>query len=112
MYQTRTGSPLPAAAPQQPSKPLCTFCGADDHEDFRVLSRHRTSVGTTVWLRCSCGSLQVRVVSRAGSQIVARGRQAAGETRPAGPTPPTGTGTRAAQHAPRPGSGFARPVAS
>ncbi|MBT2508604.1 hypothetical protein J7I98_22490 [Streptomyces sp. ISL-98] len=78
MTQILTGStavPTPQTS-QPPKKPLCTYCGADGHEDFQVLSRHRTSVGTTVWLRCSCGALQVRVVTGAGAQIVARGRRA------------------------------------
>lgn len=73
-------APQPAArrpyTAQPPTKPLCTYCGADGHADFEVVSRHRTSVGTTVWVRCSCGALQVRVVNRAGAQIVARGRRA------------------------------------
>ena len=64
-----------APAPQAPSQPLCTYCGADDVKEFQVLSRHRISVGTTVWLRCSCGALQVRVVTGAGTQLVARGRR-------------------------------------
>lgn len=65
------------ATPPVPEKPLCTYCGTEDQGDFRVLSRHRTSTGTTVWLRCVCGALQVRVVSRNGAQIVARGRRKA-----------------------------------
>ncbi|UYQ63039.1 hypothetical protein [Streptomyces peucetius] len=67
---------VPQPPAKQPTKPLCTYCGADGHTDFEVVSRHRTSAGTTVWVRCSCGALQVRVVNRAGAQIVARGRRA------------------------------------
>ena len=77
MTQIRTGSttvPTPRTS-RPPKKPLCTCCGAADPEDFQVLSRHRTAVGTTVWLRCSCTALQVRVVTGAGVQIVARGRR-------------------------------------
>jgi len=80
MTQTWTGpaTAQPACrpqAPQPPTRPLCTYCGADGHTDFEVVSRHRTSVGTTVWVRCRCGALQVRVVNRTGAQIVARGRR-------------------------------------
>ncbi len=64
------------ASPRVPQKPLCAHCGADTPDAFEILSRHRTSVGTTVWLRCSCDALQVRVVTRTGAQIVARGRRA------------------------------------
>jgi hypothetical protein len=71
-----TDSPR-AATLQTPKKPLCTYCGTDEQEDFHVLSRHNTSVGVTVWLRCVCGSLQVRVVSHGGAQVVARGRRSA-----------------------------------
>lgn len=69
---TQTLTATPAYAP--PGKPLCGHCGTDRHDDFRILSRHRTSVGTTVWIRCSCGTPQVRVATGAGIQLVARGR--------------------------------------
>ncbi|MEU8894178.1 hypothetical protein [Streptomyces sp. NPDC048442] len=59
---------------KRPNTPLCTYCGTDG-DTFDVISRHRTSEGITVWLRCSCGALQARVVSRAGTQIVACGRR-------------------------------------
>lgn len=57
------------------AEPLCTHCGTGDRDAFRTVSRHRTSTGTTVWLRCRCGSLQVRVVDRRGqARTMARGR--------------------------------------
>lgn len=59
--------------------PLCTYCGTDENGAFEVISRHRISIGATVWLRCSCGALQVRVVrgvTDEGARIVARGRPA------------------------------------
>ncbi|MGP3942633.1 hypothetical protein [Streptomyces sp. 6N106] len=71
---TAASVPVPAQTSQLPKTPLCTYCGADDDDTFTVISRHRTSVGTTVWLRCFCGALQVRVISRAGARIVASGR--------------------------------------
>jgi hypothetical protein len=52
----------------------CPYCGRPDAEPFQVLSRHRTSAGLTVWTRCQCGSLQVRVRDAAGERIAARGR--------------------------------------
>ena len=53
---------------------LCPYCGYPDAEPFQVLSRHRTSAGQTLWTRCKCGSLQVRVRDAAGEQITARSR--------------------------------------
>lgn len=53
---------------------LCPYCGRPDAGPFQVLSRHRTSIGETVWTRCACGSLQIRVRDAAGERIAARGR--------------------------------------
>jgi hypothetical protein len=53
---------------------LCPFCGWPEAELFDVASRHRTTEGQTVWTRCACGSLQMRVLGRTGSRIVARSR--------------------------------------
>ncbi|HEY7598072.1 MAG TPA: hypothetical protein VH969_33360 [Actinophytocola sp.] len=55
----------------------CPHCGWPDAQPFQVVSRHRTTEGQTVWSRCSCGSLQVRVVDGACTRVVARGRPAA-----------------------------------
>jgi hypothetical protein len=52
----------------------CPYCGHPDAEPFQVLSRHRTTAGLTVWTRCRCGSLQIRVRDAAGERIDARGR--------------------------------------
>lgn len=52
----------------------CPFCGWPEDEPYDVASRHRTTQGQTVWARCVCGSLQVRIVGAAGSRIVARSR--------------------------------------
>lgn len=68
-----TSQPTRPDIVQSPQPPLCTHCGADRDESFRTLSRHRTSTGTTIWLRCTCGALQARVVSAAGTRIAARG---------------------------------------
>jgi hypothetical protein len=60
---------------------VCPHCGWPDHaEPFQVVSRHATGGGQTVWTRCGCGSLQVRVVDAHGTRIVSR-------SRPAGTTP-------------------------
>jgi hypothetical protein len=53
---------------------LCPFCGWPEAELFDVASRHRTTEGQTVWTRCACGSLQMRVLGPTGSRIVARSR--------------------------------------
>ena len=74
MLDQTASTSVTAPTPKVLKTPLCIYCGADDEDMFDVISRHRTSVGTTVWLRCSCTALQVRVVSGAGTQLVARGR--------------------------------------
>lgn len=51
----------------------CPHCGwPDGAEPFQVVSRHATAAGRTVWTRCGCGSLQVRVVDDRGMRIVSR----------------------------------------
>ncbi|MFI5567242.1 hypothetical protein ACIA6T_07725 [Streptomyces sp. NPDC051740] len=56
---------------------FCPYCGwPDDAEPFRVVSRHGTAAGSTVWTRCGCGSLQVRAVDDRGARIVSRSRPA------------------------------------
>ncbi|MFL1380195.1 hypothetical protein [Nocardiopsis protaetiae] len=52
----------------------CPHCGWPDSQPFRVMSRHTTTAGLTMWVRCACGSLQVREVGAAGVRIVSRGR--------------------------------------
>ena len=71
-----TISPAESAAPEAGSAAitLCPYCGRPDAEPFRVLSRHRTSAGQTLWTRCTCGSLQVRERDAAGERIAARSR--------------------------------------
>ncbi|MFJ9664858.1 hypothetical protein ACIRPP_09570 [Streptomyces sp. NPDC101219] len=55
----------------------CPFCGwPDGAEPFRVVSRHLTGAGSTLWTRCGCGSLQVRVTDDRGTRIVSRSRPA------------------------------------
>ncbi|MEV8592584.1 hypothetical protein [Streptomyces sp. NPDC052012] len=55
----------------------CPHCGwPDDAEPFQVVSRHGTAAGSTVWTRCGCGSLQVRVADGGGVRIVSRSRPA------------------------------------
>ncbi|MFD7712638.1 hypothetical protein ACFV6E_31585 [Streptomyces sp. NPDC059785] len=66
-----------------PAVRACPYCGwPDDAEPLQVLSRHTTASGHTVWTRCGCGSLQIRVVDGAGLRMVSRSR-------------PSGTGTPA-----------------
>ncbi|MDC0773737.1 hypothetical protein [Streptomyces sp. HD] len=56
---------------------VCPHCGwPDAAEPFQVLSRHSTTTGHTVWTRCSCGSLQMRVVDGCGVRVVSRSRPA------------------------------------
>ncbi|MER5177449.1 hypothetical protein ABT009_03570 [Streptomyces sp. NPDC002896] len=60
----------------------CPHCGWPDAQPYEVLSRHATAQGQTVWTRCACGSLQVRVVRHSDRaedtdvRIVSRGRPA------------------------------------
>ncbi|MGP4003120.1 hypothetical protein [Streptomyces sp. 8N706] len=56
----------------------CPHCSWPDAQPFQVVSRHRTAAGETVWTRCSCGSLQVRLLDAAGVRITSRGRPAHG----------------------------------
>ncbi|KOG34197.1 hypothetical protein [Streptomyces resistomycificus] len=59
---------------------VCPHCGwPDDAEPFQVVSRHGTAAGGTVWTRCGCGSLQVRIVDGRGTRIVSRSRPAAAQ---------------------------------
>jgi hypothetical protein len=65
--------------------PVCPHCGwPDGAEPFQVLSRHTTMSGRTVWTRCGCGSLQMRVVDGHGTRIVSRSRPAEAQSSPAG----------------------------
>ncbi len=62
----------------------CPYCGwPDGAEPFHVVSRHPTGAGSTLWTRCGCGSLQVRVVDARGTRIVSRSRPADTGTVPA-----------------------------
>ncbi|MPY58218.1 hypothetical protein [Streptomyces spongiae] len=58
----------------------CPHCGWPDRaEPFQVVSRHVTAAGHTVWTRCGCGSLQVRVVDERGMRVVSRSRPVAAD---------------------------------
>ncbi|WP_155056014.1 hypothetical protein [Streptomyces blattellae] len=62
---------------------LCPHCGWPDRaEPFQVVSRHTTAAGSTVWTRCGCGSLQVRVVDAGGLRVVSRSRPAEAQPSP------------------------------
>ena len=51
----------------------CPHCGRPDGaEPFQVVSRHATAAGCTLWTRCACGSLQVRMVDGCGTRVVSR----------------------------------------
>ena len=54
----------------------CPFCAWPDSEPLAVLSRHATPEGQTVWTRCVCGSVQVRLSTATGSYVVSRSRPA------------------------------------
>lgn len=63
----------------------CPHCGRPDGaEPFEVVSRHDTARGRTVWARCRCGSLQVRVEDGRGTRVVSRGRPPERRPSPAG----------------------------
>jgi hypothetical protein len=56
-----------------PGGDACPYCGWPDRaEPFQVVSRHGTAAGQTVWTRCGCGSLQVRVVDVCGMRVLSR----------------------------------------
>ncbi|WP_031482191.1 hypothetical protein [Streptomyces bicolor] len=60
-----------------PTGTVCPHCGwPDGAEPFQVLSRHGTAAGHTLWTRCGCGSLQMRVVDGRGTRVVSRSRPA------------------------------------
>lgn len=52
----------------------CPYCSWPDSEPIDVLSEHRTAEGLTMWTRCPCGSLQVRLAAAGGIRLLARGR--------------------------------------
>ncbi|MCX4909032.1 hypothetical protein [Streptomyces sp. NBC_00878] len=69
---TSTAHPL-----NRPEDDACPFCGWPDRaEPFQVVSRHGTAGGQTVWVRCGCGSLQMRVVDARGMRVASRSRPA------------------------------------
>jgi hypothetical protein len=62
-----------ATAHRTPAVEACPYCGWPDRaEPFQVVSRHGTAEGHTVWTRCGCGSLQVRVVDARGMRVLSR----------------------------------------
>lgn len=62
----------------------CPHCGwPDAAEPFQVVSRHATAAGRTVWTRCGCGSLQIRVIDDRGMRIVSRSGPAVPQSSPA-----------------------------
>jgi hypothetical protein len=55
----------------------CPHCGwPDGAEPFQVVSRHATAAGSTLWTRCACGSLQVRMTDGRCTRVVSRSRPA------------------------------------
>ncbi|MDQ0952756.1 hypothetical protein QFZ24_006679 [Streptomyces phaeochromogenes] len=69
---------MTSTAHGRPDGDACPYCGWPDRaEPFQVVSRHGTAAGHTVWTRCGCGSLQMRVVDARGMNIVSRSRPAA-----------------------------------
>ncbi|WP_320774583.1 hypothetical protein [Streptomyces sp. CRN 30] len=62
---------------------LCPHCGwPDGAEPYQVVSRHPTATGHTLWSRCACGSLQMRVADERGTRVVSRGGPAAAHPGP------------------------------
>ena len=57
---------------------VCPHCGWPDEQPFLVMSKHVTGHGLTVWVRCACGSVQMREIGAAGTRIVSRGRPGLG----------------------------------
>ncbi|GAB2486939.1 hypothetical protein [Nocardiopsis aegyptia] len=53
---------------------VCPHCGWPDDQPFHVVSRHGTGTGLTAWIRCACGSVQVREIGPGGARILWRGR--------------------------------------
>lgn len=55
---------------------LCPHCGWPDAEPYQVISRRLTRDSTQLsWVRCACGSLQMRQQPRGGSlSVLTRGR--------------------------------------
>jgi hypothetical protein len=54
----------------------CPHCGWPDAEPYQVISRRLTRDSTQLsWVRCACGSLQMRQQPRAGdASVLTRGR--------------------------------------
>lgn len=50
----------------------CCRCGWPEDRPFSIISTHRTPEGWTVYTRCACGMLQVRL-GGTGAPVVARG---------------------------------------
>jgi hypothetical protein len=70
------------------SSTACPYCGWPDRaEPFQVVSRHGTAGGQTVWTRCGCGSLQVRVVDARGMRVLSRSEGAEPSPRAGGGRP-------------------------
>ncbi|WP_030674523.1 hypothetical protein [Streptomyces cellulosae] len=66
-----------------PTGAACPHCGwPDGAEPFHVVSRHGTAAGRTVWTRCGCGSLQVRIVDDRGTRVISRSRPAVAHSAP------------------------------
>lgn len=63
----------------------CPYCSWPDSEPTDVLSEHRTAEGLTVWSRCPCGSLQVRLAAAGGVRLLAWGRPHAAAQGPGDP---------------------------
>lgn len=66
----------------------CPYCSWPDSQPAAVLSEHRIAEGVTIWTRCACGSLQVRVAAAGRVRLLARGRPPARAAHgPRGPEP-------------------------
>lgn len=54
----------------------CPYCSRPNSTPVTVVSEHPTAAGSTVWTRCPCGSLQVRLVDTGRVEVVLRGAPA------------------------------------
>ncbi|HZE37882.1 MAG TPA: hypothetical protein VE172_03645 [Stackebrandtia sp.] len=61
---------------------LCPHCGWPDAEAYQVISRRLTRDSSTLsWVRCACGSLQMRQQPRGGDlSVLTRGKPTADMT--------------------------------
>ncbi|GAA1690687.1 hypothetical protein GCM10009830_42970 [Glycomyces endophyticus] len=65
---------IPDACEEDTVMPCCPYCGWPDDDPVTTVSRHPGAVAATVWTRCICGSLQMRVQRGDALTVCARSR--------------------------------------